>query len=80
MANILDLAERFIESKCPMTGDAKRAVAWGVANGMVSVTPPEHGADYWLSQKRRQKDINGRKLAKIERLKLKILALEEQTK
>ena len=75
MANILDLAERFIESKSCMAANSKGVVAWGIKSGLITVTAPEHGADYWLSQKRRKKDKDERKLAKVERLKAKILAL-----
>jgi len=75
MANILDLAERFIESKSCMAANSKGVVAWGIKSGLITVTAPEHGADYWLSQKRRQKDKDARRKDKVERLKLKILAL-----
>jgi len=75
MANILDLAERFIESKSCMAANSKGVVAWGIKSGLITVTAPKHGADYWLSQKRRQKDKDARRKDKVERLKLKILAL-----
>jgi len=75
MANILDLAERFIESKSCMAANSKGVVAWGIKSGLITVTAPNHSADYWLSQKRRQKDKDARRKDKVERLKLKILAL-----
>ena len=75
MANILDLAERFIESKSCMAANSKGVVAWGIKSGLITVTAPKHGADYWLSQKRRQNDKEARRKDKVERLKLKILAL-----
>jgi hypothetical protein len=71
MANILDLAERFIASKCCIGEDAKGLIRWGLKNGLVKQARPSLGTDYnWqLSRRiRRQEADKVRKQNKLKEL------------
>ena len=76
--NLDDMIEDYLSkaagTKTAMS-NSHRLIAWGVKNNMVSVVAPTNTPDFWLNQKRRQKDKDARRQNKVEKLKLRILAL-----
>jgi hypothetical protein len=69
MANILDLAERFIESKCCIAADSKSLIRWGLKNGLVKAPRPSLGTDYNWQLSRRIRRQEADKLKKQKQLK-----------
>lgn len=69
MANILDLAERFIASKCCIAEDAKGLIRWGLKNGLVKAASPSKGTQYNWELSRRIKRNEADKLKKQNKLK-----------
>ncbi len=69
MANILDLAERFIESKSCMAENSKGVVAWGIKNGLVKQAPLSKGTEYNWQLSRRIKRLEADKLRHQNRIK-----------
>ena len=55
MANILDLAEEFIESKMCIASDSRNLITWGLKNNMITAAPPSKGTDYNWELSRRIK-------------------------
>jgi hypothetical protein len=69
MANILDLAESFIASKCCIGEDAKGLIRWGLKNGLVKQARPSLGTDYNWQLSRRIRRQEADKLKKQKQLK-----------
>ena len=69
MANILDLAERFIESKSCMAANSKGVVAWGIKNGLVKQAGPSKGTEYNWHLSRRIKRLEADKIKHQNRIR-----------
>ena len=63
MANILDLAEQFIESKMCIARDSKNLIQWGLKNGLIKAAAPSKGTNYnWeLSRRIKLREANQRR-------------------
>lgn len=69
MANILDLAEEFIESKMCIARDSKNLIQWGLKNGLVKAAAPSKGTNYNWEISRRIKRLEADKLKHQNRIK-----------
>lgn len=69
MANILDLAEEFIESKMCIARDSKNLIQWGLKNGLVKAAAPSKGTNYNWELSRRIKRLEADKLKHQNRIK-----------
>jgi hypothetical protein len=69
MANILDLAEEFIESKMCIARDSQRLINWGLSNKLVTAAPPSKGTNYNWELSRRLKRQEADKIRKQNRIK-----------
>lgn len=69
MANILDLAEEFIESKMCIARDSKSLIQWGLKNGLVKAAAPSKGTNYNWELSRRIKRLEADRLKHQNRIK-----------